>query len=144
AAMLARQAWRILVFPGTLCAQVLRAKYFPGKSILEATAKDGISYTWRSILKGVQLLKEGLIWRIGDGRSVNIWRDPWIPRSSTRKVFMPLRGSLLHMVADLINPITGNWDKQLVKETFWEEDAKFILSLPLVESMEDFPAWHPD
>jgi ribonuclease HI len=122
----------------------LRAKYFPGKSILEAYAKNGISYTWRSILKGVELLKEGLIWRIGDGRSVNIWRDPWIPRNHTRKVLTPCGASLLQKVADLINPVSGTWDEQLLRETFWEEDVKIILTLPLVEDAEDFLAWHPD
>ena len=30
-AVLARQAWRLLIFPDTLCSQVLRAKYYPGK-----------------------------------------------------------------------------------------------------------------
>lgn len=81
-----------LSFPETLCAQVLGAKYFHGKSVLEAKATKGISYTWRSILKGVQLLKEGIIWRIGDGKSVNIWTDPWIPRNDTRRVLTPRRG----------------------------------------------------
>uniref|UniRef100_A0A0A8ZPW8 Reverse transcriptase zinc-binding domain-containing protein n=1 Tax=Arundo donax TaxID=35708 RepID=A0A0A8ZPW8_ARUDO len=143
-AMLARQAWRILVFPDTLCAQVLRAKYFPGKSILEAAARGGISYTWRSILKGVQLLKEGLIWRIGNGSSVDIWRDPWIPRNHTRKVITSRCGSVLQKVADLISPIIGSWDEQLVKDIFWEEDAEIILSMPLFDDMENFPAWYPD
>jgi hypothetical protein len=117
-AMLAKQAWRILLFPETLCAQILRAKYFPGRSILETKARSGISYTWRSILKGAQLLKEGIIWRIGDGKSVNIWNDPWIPRNNTRHVITPRRGSILQKVADLINPITGKWDEQLVRDTF--------------------------
>ena len=49
-AMLARQAWRLLVCPDSLCAQVLKAKYFPNGSILQCEARDGISYTWRSIL----------------------------------------------------------------------------------------------
>lgn len=143
-AMLARQAWRILVFPETLCAQVLKAKYFSDKSILEATAKKGISYTWRSILKGVKLLKEGLICRIGNGDIVNTWKDPWIPRNSTRRIITPRRGSILEKVADLINPVTGFWDEQLIRDTFWEQEAKFILSIPLFEDMEDFQAWHPD
>jgi hypothetical protein len=71
-AMLARQGWRILMNPESLCARVLKARYFPNSSILEATANQGISYSWRSILKGVRLLKEGLIWHIGDGSSANI------------------------------------------------------------------------
>jgi hypothetical protein len=93
--MLARQAWRLLIFPNTLCAQVLRAKYFADKNILEVSAKAGVSYTWRSILKGVKLIKEGIIWRIGDGSSVNIWKDPWILRNVSRRVITPRRGSLL-------------------------------------------------
>ena len=83
-AMLARQAWRLLVCPDSLCAQVLKAKYFPNGSILQCEARDGISYTWRSILKGVNLLNEGIIWRIGNGESVDIWTDPWVPLGDTR------------------------------------------------------------
>lgn len=83
-AMLARQAWRLLVSPETLCGRVLKAKYFPNGNILQCEARDGISYTWRSILKGVDLIKEGIIWPIGDGESVNIWQDPWIPHGNTR------------------------------------------------------------
>jgi hypothetical protein len=59
---------------------VLQAKYFPTDNLLEIRVKVGISYTWWSILKGIELLKEGLIWRIGDGTKVKIWEDPWIPR----------------------------------------------------------------
>ena len=47
-AMLSRQAWRLLTCPETLCAQVLKAKYFPNISMLRCTARDGISYSWRS------------------------------------------------------------------------------------------------
>jgi hypothetical protein len=94
-AMLARQAWRLLVCPDTLCAQVLCAKYCPQGGILEARPGGGISYTWRSILKGVKLLKKGLIWRIRDENFINIWRDPWIPRGDTRRVITPKGASIL-------------------------------------------------
>jgi hypothetical protein len=45
----------------------------------------GMSYVWRSILKGLDVLKEGMIWRIGDGSNVRIWEDPWLPVGVTRK-----------------------------------------------------------
>lgn len=61
-AMLARQSWRLLKYPDSLCATVLKAKYFLQSSILEAMPKQGMSYTWRSILKGCLLMKEGIIW----------------------------------------------------------------------------------
>uniref|UniRef100_A0A0A8ZJY0 Reverse transcriptase zinc-binding domain-containing protein n=1 Tax=Arundo donax TaxID=35708 RepID=A0A0A8ZJY0_ARUDO len=143
-AMLARQAWRILTNPDSLCARVLKAKYFPNLGLLPCTAREGISYTWRSILKGIDLLKEGIIWRIGNGRSVNIWSDPWIPRNITRKPITPRGASLLSRVEDLINPITGDWDEQLVKDTFWKEDAQAILNIPTRTEDEDWPAWHYD
>lgn len=59
-AMLSRQAWRLLTSPDTLCGHVLKEKYFSNSNILHWRYPTGISYTWRSILRGVELLKEGL------------------------------------------------------------------------------------
>jgi hypothetical protein len=84
-AMLSWQGWRLIEAPDTLCAQVLKARYYPNCSVLEATEKDGISYTWRSILKGIALLKEGIIWHVGSGEHIKIWEDAWIPRGTTRR-----------------------------------------------------------
>ena len=109
-AMLARQGWRLLTQPDTLCARVMQAKYYPDGRLLKTEAKDGISYTWRSILKGVELLKEGLIWRIEDGSSINIREDLWISREVKPEVITQRNGSILTKVADLLNPGTGNWD----------------------------------
>jgi hypothetical protein len=92
-------------------------------NVLEAKPKGGISYTWRSMLKGVQLLRK----RVGNGNFINIWRDPWIPRRDTIKVITPRGTSILHKVSELINPIIEAWDEQLVRDTFWAEDANIIL-----------------
>jgi hypothetical protein len=48
-AMLARQGWRLLTDLNSLCAQVLRAKYYPDGNLLTAVEQKGISYSWRSI-----------------------------------------------------------------------------------------------
>jgi hypothetical protein len=66
-AMLARQGWRLLLDPESLCAQVLRAKYYPDGNLLSAFEKPGISYSRRSIVRGLQAIKSGMIWRVGDG-----------------------------------------------------------------------------
>lgn len=42
-AMLCKQAWRLLQNPESLCARVLRAKYFHGKSCLDAKSRQGMS-----------------------------------------------------------------------------------------------------
>ena len=122
----------------------MKARYFPNTSILEAQANLGISYTWRSILKGVELLKEGLICRIGDGTSVKIWSDPWLNREGSRRPKTERGRCLLTRVCELIDPDTGSWDEQLVRYIFVSEDAKVILSTPIRHDFDDFYAWFFD
>jgi hypothetical protein len=92
----------------------------------------------------VELLKEGLIWRIGDGESVNIWEDSWLPRGSTRRPITPRGASLLSRVSELINPVTGEWDEQLLRDTFWPEDVDEILQILIDLDVADCPASHYD
>jgi hypothetical protein len=73
-AMLSKQAWRLLTKPDSLCARVMKAKYFLDCTIFEVRCKDGVSYAWR-----VELLREGVIKRVGDGSSIDILNDPWLP-----------------------------------------------------------------
>ena len=87
--MLAKQCWRLWDKPDSLCARILKAKYYPTTSIFEAKPKNGMSYSWRSILRGLEVMKLGIIWRIGDGRDIKIWSDPWIPRGTLRKTNHP-------------------------------------------------------
>ena len=107
-AMLARQGWRILQNPDSLCAQLLRAKYGSVDSLLHAKEVPGISYTWRSIVRGLQALKKGLIWRVvGDGTQIKIWEDPWIANGVSRRPITPRGHNLLTKVVELINPSSG-------------------------------------
>lgn len=117
-AMLARQAWHMLKDPDSLCARLLRAKYWPDGDLLAAKEKPGISYTWRSIIRGLQALKNGLIWRVGNGNQIKIWEDPWILAGVTRRPRTPRGSVLLSRVSELIDPYTGQWDVELVKEIF--------------------------
>lgn len=141
-AMLAKQCWRLWDRPESLCSRILKAKYFPESSILEAKPKSGMSYTWRSILKGLKVFKLGIVWRVGDGRDLKIWTDPWIPKGTSRKPITPRAGTLLTKVDELVDPTTGSWDSDLVREVFWEEDAKVILALTVHEGRENVLAWH--
>lgn len=143
-AMLAKQCWRIWDRPSSLCARILKAKYFPNTSILEAKPRHGMSYSWRSILRGLEILKLGMIWRVGDGRNLNIWSDPWIPRESSRKPITPRRANILTTVDELLDPATGTWDSELVNDIFWKEDAIIILAMTVHEGRENVLAWHYD
>jgi hypothetical protein len=143
-ATLSRQVWRLIENPNSSCATILKAKYFPDGHILDAKPCDSMSCTWRSILHGVELVKQGVIWRVGVGEQVNIWYDPWIPRAWCRRIITPRGDSILSKVSELISPITRQWDHQLVTDTFSTEEVHLILSMPLRDGAVDFIAWHLD
>ena len=142
-AMLAKQCWRLIADPDSLCASVLRAKYFPSGDLLNCQLKKGSSYTWQSIWAGIQTFKRGHIWRVGDGTQINIWDDPWIPSSPTRKI-MTRRGNTVYTkVSELFDPITDSWDEELLRRIFWSTDVERILHIPLARTMMgDFMSWH--
>ena len=141
-ALLAKQAWRLLDNPDSLCATILRAKYFPDGDLMNASLKKGSSFTWQSIMAGVDSLKKGYIWRVGNGQNIDIWRDAWIPNGANRKIITPRRGQLLTKVADLIDPINNCWDEDLVRQTLWPIDVQRVLTIPLpTYNMSDFIAW---
>jgi hypothetical protein len=54
----------------------------------------------------------------------------------------PRGANILTRVSDLINPIDGLWDEDLIGEIFWSIDAHRILQIPLAPNREDFVVWH--
>jgi hypothetical protein len=113
-AMLAKQVWRLATDTESLCAKVLRAKYYPQGNILRAGPKSGSSFTWQSIVAGIPTFKRGYIWRVGNGEKINIYNDPWIPSSPDRRILTP-RGDVVYTkVSDLIDPTTSSWDEDLL------------------------------
>ena len=49
-ALLAKQAWRLVVNPESLCAKVIKAKYYPQGHILDTVFPQSASLTWQGIL----------------------------------------------------------------------------------------------
>jgi hypothetical protein len=70
--------------------------------------------------------------------------NPWIPRQGSRIPITPHHQNLLTRVQELIDPITGDWDELLVRNTFWDVDASKILKIPIRDDFDDYPAWHFD
>jgi hypothetical protein len=91
-----------------------------------------------------ELLRKGVVWRVGTGSNINISSDPWIPRGSTRRFITQKGRNVIDKVSDLIDPFANSWDKELVKQTFVPEDADIILQIPIQEHTDDFIACHYD
>jgi hypothetical protein len=106
-ALLAKQFWRIWKTVDSLTARIFKAKYFPNCSILDAGLGSKLSFVWRSIHGAGDLVKEGLLWRIGDGASVWIWGEKWVPLPHTFKIQSPPISLLENeYVKRLIDPTT--------------------------------------
>jgi hypothetical protein len=117
-ALLAMQGWRLLQYPNSLAAITPKAKYYPIGKLLVAKLGHRPSLAWRNIISALDLLEEGLIWRIGDGSSVHIWGDRWIPYPSTYKIQSPcpVEGREA-MVSSLIDHSSSSWNIQKVRDT---------------------------
>ena len=101
-ALLAKQAWRLLDSPDSLCARLLRAKYYPNRNLLDTLFPSSSSAVWRGITHGLELLKKGLIWRVGDGSLIKTWRDAWIPRGHDFEPITPKGTCRYNWVADFL------------------------------------------
>jgi hypothetical protein len=71
----------------SMAALILKAKYFTHSSFREAQLGSKPSYAWTR-----ELLFEGLLWRVGDGRSIKIWDENWLPTPSTYEIQSIPRG----------------------------------------------------
>lgn len=106
-AMLGKHGWRFLTHPNSLCARVLKGKYFPNTNFQQATAPAGASATWKAIIAGRDAMDVGLIKRVGDGSTISIWTDRWIPNTMTLKPSGRQGSAILNTVSDLIDEQTG-------------------------------------
>ena len=78
-ALLGKHGWRFMVNPDSLCARVMKGRYFPNSNFMQATVPQSASPIWRAIVAEREALRSGMIMRVGDGRSISIWDDKWIP-----------------------------------------------------------------
>ncbi|KAL0303490.1 UNVERIFIED_CONTAM: hypothetical protein Sradi_6217100 [Sesamum radiatum] len=96
------------------------------------------SFTWRSILTACAAILLCYRWQIGDGKTVRVWSDRWIPRPSSFQV--TTAPNLLPLDAT-INTLFGEegeaWNESLVRELFRPDDVKLILNIPLLSGRPD-------
>jgi hypothetical protein len=140
-ALLARQTWRLISFPDSLCARLMKAKYYPKGELTDTALIQNPSPCWQGITHGLELLKKGIVWKIGNGEKVRIWRDNWIPRGEF-KITKNLSKSRLRKVKDIIDQDNREWKEDVVKQIFMAHDAEEVLKIRLPQSdSEDFISW---
>jgi ribonuclease HI len=120
----------------------LKAKYYPRGCLIDTVFSANSSYTWQSILHGLELLKKGILWRVGNGSQIRIWRDPWIPRAHSYRVTSHKGRCRLKWVSELLNSQGYGWDHDKLVRIFNQADAEMIAKINIPPRMtEDVLAW---
>ena len=93
-----------------------------------------------SLMYGKEILMKGILWRVGNGKTICIIKDNWIQSTTTIKSVVHLPENL--KVRSLIDEVAGRWNEDIVRSYFSEDDAEKILQIQLCyTSCEDFPSW---
>ena len=98
---------------------------------------------WRSILSAQSIVRQGVRWRVGNGKNIRIWGEKWLPRMSSFEVISPR--IFLHQdtrVSELINTERKSWNEEVIRQLFLPVDADTILGIPLSNQLpEDRLIW---
>ncbi|KAF4404808.1 hypothetical protein G4B88_006194 [Cannabis sativa] len=91
---------------------------------------------------GKKIIQAGYRWRIGNGYSVRVLDDPWLPRPVTFKIYdKPPLPDHLHVID--LKKGNGEWDEEFVRAVFNPTDAELILQMATSEcDIEDKILWH--
>ena len=127
----------------SLVYRVFKARYFPNCGFVHASMGHNPSHVWRSILVAQEVVKKGIEWQVGNGSRIEIWRDKWLPTSSTHKVVSPPLVLPLDATVDvLIDAEVGEWKRELVQRLFLPREVKVIQGIALSYRLpEDRQVW---
>lgn len=111
-ASMVKVGWQLATKKEDLWVKVIRAKYKCGSDLLPRIGKDKPgSNLWKGICHTWDHVEKNLVWRLGDGATINVWRDNWLPSVGPLSSFVHHSPSMVEAalrVKDLVN-FQGEW-----------------------------------
>ncbi|GMY39379.1 putative ribonuclease h protein [Fagus crenata] len=80
-----------------------------------------------TLLQPFTAIEGGVTWKVGNGNSINIWRDKWLPVSLNR----PNMPTQVELVRDLLTTDRQQWNSPLIAELFEPYIAAMINNIAL-------------
>lgn len=143
--LLAKQVRSLKNNEDSLFHRVFKAKFFPNCSILEASSLSKGPYAWKSIAQARRVIDLGSVWCVGDGKSIKVKGDKWLP-SLDSSCIVSLLSSLNSKsnVGALIDEESHTWNLDLIKSEFLAHEAEIISGIPLsLHNTPDKQVWLP-
>ena len=143
--LLAKQVWRLKNNENSLLFSVFKAKFFPSCSVMEANSSSKGLFAWKSIIQASRVVEMGSVWQVGDGKSIKIRGDKWLPLPHGSCVVSPCSSlSPDSMVSALIVDDFHSWNSDLIQREFLSHEARTILGIPLsIQNSPDRQVWFP-
>ncbi|XP_056697525.1 uncharacterized mitochondrial protein AtMg00310-like [Spinacia oleracea] len=142
-AFIAKLGWKILTDENNLWAKIMRKKYLQNNNFFSVKKKTRDSPIWSSILNQREILRKGIRWKLGNGNTINFWKDNWIGQYA----LSDLSGiSSNHIMEDYTVSFfideTKNWDIGKLSSVLPPETVQKIRGIPIpVNDLQDIPIW---
>lgn len=133
-ALLANQCWCNLTNPSLLNSKILLPKYCSRKHLLNVKPNPSSSWAWKSILYGRDLINRHLSWTVGNGASINLYNDQWIPFfPKPLSHVIPYTGSSTLTVSSILtsNSTRTTWNIAKIHDLIPETIIPKILAIQL-------------
>ena len=83
-ALLGKQLWRLVQFPYSLVARVLKGKHLRCSTPLRLNTTIRPSYGWTSIMAAKPLVLLEIRQKVQSGNEIRIWKNLWLPTIPAR------------------------------------------------------------
>ncbi|XP_060972000.1 uncharacterized protein LOC115703869 [Cannabis sativa] len=133
-ALLGKQGWRLITKPETLVSRIFKARYYP--RFFTADIGNNPSYVWHSVLEARQFLSHGVCWSIGNGNSISILGEPWLPDTQNPFITSSHPTLIGAKVCNLFSTDGVGWDEEIVADLFVQRDQDLLLDIPLLRGQD--------
>ena len=129
-ALVAKMTWDVVNNSDKRWVVVFKKKYVRNRNFMKTPNPKSAFWAAQSIFVCRKVISKGLCHRIGDGLNTWIFEDPWVPNEPR---FIPqIRSGVsiaVHLVADLINQDTRQWDRGKLSILFDPPTVNKILNI---------------
>lgn len=94
-------------------------------------------------------MQKDMKWRVGNGESILLWSDKWLPSPASQKILSPTDHILPNDAKDRahVDLEKKEWHAQLVRQVLGAEEVDLVLGIPLsLHLPQDCCIWdsHPN
>uniref|UniRef100_A0A2N9G2U3 CCHC-type domain-containing protein n=1 Tax=Fagus sylvatica TaxID=28930 RepID=A0A2N9G2U3_FAGSY len=132
-ALLAKIDWWVVVDRDSICVRALHSKYKVDEDWLGSEPRKNASHLWRTIEKLCTIIKMGACFLVGDGLSIDMWKDPWVPwlEGFTPKSLHANDPNTPIRVSNLFYASNRSWKTNVLQQLVDQHSLAAILKIPI-------------